>query len=80
MSRLQGDVRESGCHTTAAQVAAPSGYGEAARGVSGTILSQVSFPRQVNAGPMAYARAFLEETNAKKYPDNQVKLLKEIFR
>jgi hypothetical protein len=29
---------------------------------------------------MAYARAFLEETNAKKYPDNQVKLLKEIFR
>lgn len=35
---------------------------------------------QVNAGPMAYARAFLEEKNAKKYPDNQVKLLKEIFR
>lgn len=29
---------------------------------------------------MAYARAFLEETNAKKYPDNQVKLLKGIFR
>ena len=37
-------------------------------------------PLQVNAGPMAYARAFLEEKNAKKYPDNQVKLLKEIFR
>lgn len=35
---------------------------------------------KVNAGPMAYARAFLEESNAKKYPDNQVKLLKEIFR
>lgn len=35
---------------------------------------------QVNAGPMAYARAFLEESNAKRYPDNQVKLLKEIFR
>ncbi|XP_037380045.1 dedicator of cytokinesis protein 10 isoform X3 [Talpa occidentalis] len=35
---------------------------------------------KVNAGPMAYARAFLEETNAKKYPDNQVKLLKEVFR
>ncbi|XP_070278364.1 dedicator of cytokinesis protein 10 isoform X14 [Myotis yumanensis] len=35
---------------------------------------------KVNAGPMAYARAFLEETKAKKYPDNQVKLLKEIFR
>ncbi len=29
---------------------------------------------------MAYARAFFEEKNAKKYPDNQVKLLKEIFR
>lgn len=39
-----------------------------------------SSPFQVNAGPMAYARAFLEEKNAKKYPDNQVKLLKEIFR
>lgn len=38
------------------------------------------FVSQVNAGPMAYARAFLEEKNAKKYPDNQVKLLKEIFR
>lgn len=43
-------------------------------------LNLVSFSPQVNAGPMAYARAFLEETNAKKYPDNQVKLLKEIFR
>lgn len=42
-------------------------------------LSYVFSP-QVNAGPMAYARAFLEETNAKRYPDNQVKLLKEIFR
>ncbi|OBS73470.1 hypothetical protein A6R68_15992, partial [Neotoma lepida] len=41
---------------------------------------RVAFYGQVNAGPMAYARAFLEETNAKKYPDNQVKLLKEIFR
>lgn len=43
-------------------------------------LSHLIFPFQVNAGPMAYARAFLEEKNAKKYPDNQVKLLKEIFR
>lgn len=43
-------------------------------------LSQLSPVLQVNAGPMAYARAFLEEKNAKKYPDNQVKLLKEIFR
>uniref|UniRef100_A0A2K5K8U7 Dedicator of cytokinesis 10 n=1 Tax=Colobus angolensis palliatus TaxID=336983 RepID=A0A2K5K8U7_COLAP len=40
---------------------------------------QGSVSVKVNAGPMAYARAFLEETNAKKYPDNQVKLLKEIF-
>ncbi|XP_062901937.1 dedicator of cytokinesis protein 10 isoform X1 [Mobula hypostoma] len=41
---------------------------------------QGSVSAKVNAGPMAYAWAFLEETNAKKYPDNQVKLLKEIFR
>uniref|UniRef100_A0A674C6S8 Dedicator of cytokinesis 10 n=1 Tax=Salmo trutta TaxID=8032 RepID=A0A674C6S8_SALTR len=41
---------------------------------------QGSVSVKVNAGPMAYARAFLEEKNAKKYPDNQVKLLKEIFR
>ncbi|KAJ0063925.1 hypothetical protein NL108_014441, partial [Boleophthalmus pectinirostris] len=40
---------------------------------------QGSVSAKVNAGPMAYARAFLEEKNAKKYPDNQVKLLKEIF-
>ncbi len=44
------------------------------------VLSHLIFSFQVNAGPMAYARAFLEEKNAKKYPDNQVKLLKEIFR
>lgn len=44
------------------------------------VLSDRIFLFQVNAGPMAYARAFLEEKNAKKYPDNQVKLLKEIFR
>ncbi|XP_046891317.1 dedicator of cytokinesis protein 10 isoform X2 [Hypomesus transpacificus] len=41
---------------------------------------QGSVSVKVNAGPMAYARAFLEEKNAKKYPDNQVKQLKEIFR
>uniref|UniRef100_A0A8C7UXJ4 Dedicator of cytokinesis 10 n=1 Tax=Oncorhynchus mykiss TaxID=8022 RepID=A0A8C7UXJ4_ONCMY len=41
---------------------------------------QGSVSVKVNAGPMAYARAFLEEKNAKRYPDNQVKLLKEIFR
>ncbi|XP_043926200.1 dedicator of cytokinesis protein 10 isoform X3 [Protopterus annectens] len=39
-----------------------------------------SVSTKVNAGPMAYARAFIEEKNAKKYPDNQVKLVKEIFR
>ncbi|KAG7268881.1 hypothetical protein CRUP_032988, partial [Coryphaenoides rupestris] len=32
---------------------------------------QGSVSAKVNAGPMAYARAFLEEKNAKKYPDNQ---------
>uniref|UniRef100_A0A8C6ZLI4 DOCKER domain-containing protein n=1 Tax=Nothoprocta perdicaria TaxID=30464 RepID=A0A8C6ZLI4_NOTPE len=36
---------------------------------------QGSVSVKVNAGPMAYARAFLEETNAKRYPDNQVKTL-----
>uniref|UniRef100_A0A8C1KVK2 Dedicator of cytokinesis 10 n=1 Tax=Cyprinus carpio TaxID=7962 RepID=A0A8C1KVK2_CYPCA len=45
--------------------------------LQGSVSVKVS---HVNAGPMAYARAFLEEKNAKKYPDNQVKLLKEIFR
>lgn len=48
--------------------------------VCGLVFSDLIFIFQVNAGPMAYARAFLEEKNAKKYPDNQVKLLKEIFR
>nr|XP_061802809.1 dedicator of cytokinesis protein 9-like [Nerophis lumbriciformis] len=35
---------------------------------------------QVNAGPLAYARAFLDDICAKKYPDNKVKQLKEVFR
>uniref|UniRef100_A0A3Q1B2K3 Dedicator of cytokinesis 9b n=1 Tax=Amphiprion ocellaris TaxID=80972 RepID=A0A3Q1B2K3_AMPOC len=35
---------------------------------------------QVNAGPLAYARAFLDDSSAKKYPDNKVKQLKEVFR
>ncbi|XP_077599633.1 dedicator of cytokinesis protein 9-like [Stigmatopora nigra] len=35
---------------------------------------------QVNAGPLMYARAFLDDTCAKKYPDNKVKQLKEVFR
>nr|XP_057907975.1 dedicator of cytokinesis protein 9-like [Doryrhamphus excisus] len=35
---------------------------------------------QVNAGPLAYARAFLDDACAKKYPDNKVKQLKEVFR
>ncbi|XP_056315346.1 dedicator of cytokinesis protein 9-like [Danio aesculapii] len=34
----------------------------------------------VNAGPLAYARAFLDDACAKKYPDNKVKQLKEVFR
>lgn len=35
---------------------------------------------KVNAGPLAYARAFLDDSSAKKYPDNKVKQLKEVFR
>ncbi|KTG07053.1 hypothetical protein cypCar_00011629 [Cyprinus carpio] len=35
---------------------------------------------QVNAGPLAYARAFLDDASTKKYPDNKVKQLKEVFR
>uniref|UniRef100_A0A3P8XCC2 Dedicator of cytokinesis 9b n=1 Tax=Esox lucius TaxID=8010 RepID=A0A3P8XCC2_ESOLU len=41
---------------------------------------QGSISVQVNAGPLAYARAFLEDSSAKKYPDNKVKQLKEVFR
>nr|XP_033814570.1 dedicator of cytokinesis protein 10 isoform X3 [Geotrypetes seraphini] len=41
---------------------------------------QGSISVKVNAGPMAYARAFIEETTANKYPENQVKQLREIFR
>ncbi|XP_072539771.1 dedicator of cytokinesis protein 9 isoform X7 [Salminus brasiliensis] len=41
---------------------------------------QGSISVQVNAGPLAYARAFLDDACAKKYPDNKVKQLKEVFR
>ncbi|KAF7711080.1 dedicator of cytokinesis protein 9 isoform X8 [Silurus meridionalis] len=41
---------------------------------------QGSISVQVNAGPLAYARAFLNDSCAKKYPDNKVKQLKEVFR
>ncbi|XP_058258113.1 dedicator of cytokinesis protein 9 isoform X2 [Hemibagrus wyckioides] len=41
---------------------------------------QGSVSVQVNAGPLAYARAFLDDACAKKYPDNKVKQLKEVFR
>nr|XP_049583399.1 dedicator of cytokinesis protein 9 isoform X9 [Syngnathus scovelli] len=41
---------------------------------------QGSISVQVNAGPLAYARAFLDDASAKKYPDNNVKQLKEVFR
>uniref|UniRef100_A0A8B9GQY7 DOCKER domain-containing protein n=1 Tax=Astyanax mexicanus TaxID=7994 RepID=A0A8B9GQY7_ASTMX len=34
---------------------------------------QGSISVQVNAGPLAYARAFLDDACAKKYPDNKVK-------
>uniref|UniRef100_H3D6Y0 Dedicator of cytokinesis 9b n=1 Tax=Tetraodon nigroviridis TaxID=99883 RepID=H3D6Y0_TETNG len=41
---------------------------------------QGSVSVQVNAGPLAYARAFLDDSSAKKFPDNKVKQLKEVFR
>ncbi|XP_033003716.1 dedicator of cytokinesis protein 9 isoform X1 [Lacerta agilis] len=41
---------------------------------------QGSVSVQVNAGPLAYARAFLDDTSTKRYPDNKLKLLKEVFR
>ncbi|XP_071061395.1 dedicator of cytokinesis protein 9 isoform X4 [Pseudochaenichthys georgianus] len=41
---------------------------------------QGSISVQVNAGPLAYARAFLDDSSAKIYPDNKVKQLKEVFR
>uniref|UniRef100_A0A674DSQ1 Dedicator of cytokinesis 9 n=1 Tax=Salmo trutta TaxID=8032 RepID=A0A674DSQ1_SALTR len=41
---------------------------------------QGSISVQVNAGPLAYARAFLDDASTKKYPDNSVKQLKEVFR
>ncbi|KAM9327750.1 dedicator of cytokinesis protein 9-like [Pholidichthys leucotaenia] len=41
---------------------------------------QGSISVQVNAGPLAYARAFLNDSSAKKFPDNKVKQLKEVFR
>uniref|UniRef100_A0AAY5ERL2 Dedicator of cytokinesis 9b n=1 Tax=Electrophorus electricus TaxID=8005 RepID=A0AAY5ERL2_ELEEL len=34
---------------------------------------QGSISVQVNVGPLAYARAFLDDAPAKKYPDNKVK-------
>uniref|UniRef100_A0A3Q2QCY8 DOCKER domain-containing protein n=1 Tax=Fundulus heteroclitus TaxID=8078 RepID=A0A3Q2QCY8_FUNHE len=34
---------------------------------------QGSISVQVNAGPLAYARAFLDDSSAKKYADNKVK-------
>ncbi|KAL1021694.1 hypothetical protein UPYG_G00016730 [Umbra pygmaea] len=41
---------------------------------------QGSISVQVNAGPLAYARVFLDDSSAKTYPDNKVKQLKEVFR
>uniref|UniRef100_A0A5F8HF54 Dedicator of cytokinesis 9 n=1 Tax=Monodelphis domestica TaxID=13616 RepID=A0A5F8HF54_MONDO len=41
---------------------------------------QGSVSVQVNAGPLAYARAFLDDSNTKRYADNKIKLLKEVFR
>ncbi|KAM9320684.1 dedicator of cytokinesis protein 9 isoform 1-T1 [Gastrophryne carolinensis] len=41
---------------------------------------QGSVSVQVNAGPLAYARVFLDDMNTKKYADNKIKQLKEVFR
>lgn len=35
---------------------------------------------QVNAGPLAYANAFLDPTLAPMYPDDMVEKLKNIFK
>ncbi|KAE8584717.1 hypothetical protein XENTR_v10021082 [Xenopus tropicalis] len=35
---------------------------------------------QVNAGPLAYARAFLEDSQSSKYPNKKIKELKDIFK
>ncbi|XP_063809332.1 dedicator of cytokinesis protein 9 isoform X4 [Pseudophryne corroboree] len=41
---------------------------------------QGSVSVQVNAGPLAYARVFLDDTSTKKYADNKIKQLKEFYR
>ncbi|XP_058885021.1 dedicator of cytokinesis protein 9-like isoform X7 [Acipenser ruthenus] len=41
---------------------------------------QGSVSVQVNVGPLAYARAFLDDASTKRFPDNKVKQLKEVFR
>lgn len=35
---------------------------------------------QVNAGPQAYADAFLEQSQVSQYPDDKVEELKDVFR
>ncbi|KAM4695932.1 dedicator of cytokinesis protein 11 isoform 1-T1 [Rhinophrynus dorsalis] len=35
---------------------------------------------QVNAGPMAYARAFLDDSRSSKYPNKKIKELKDVFK
>nr|XP_056714924.1 dedicator of cytokinesis protein 11 [Euleptes europaea] len=41
---------------------------------------QGSVSVQVNAGPLAYARAFLDDRHSSKYPTKKVNELKEMFR
>ncbi|MGH0158191.1 UNVERIFIED_CONTAM: hypothetical protein FKN15_040456 [Acipenser sinensis] len=40
----------------------------------------ISDSNKVNAGPLAYARVFLEDSRSSRYPNKKVKELKEIFR
>ncbi|KAM8954282.1 LOW QUALITY PROTEIN: dedicator of cytokinesis protein 11 [Pelodytes ibericus] len=41
---------------------------------------QGSVSVQVNAGPLAYARAFLDDSRSNKYPSKKTKELKDIFK
>lgn len=41
---------------------------------------QGSVAVQVNAGPLAYANAFLEPKRSAQYPPDKVEDLKEVFR
>lgn len=70
--KLQGSI--------SVQVSAPSSVHRETRAHSSSRRNNTCVVPQVNAGPLAYARAFLDDACTKKYPDNKVKQLKEVFR